>query len=582
MFSQRRFFAASLVFCGLVLGACAPSAAQDGLHRAASLYGICGQVARPGVYEAPGKTVPLREFLEEYAGGLTTQASGTVRVIRQGRVVHQIYFTGTSRYDLLPGDLAVVDSFSGGRQSLAITPSQSVAASAGGSTVQLAFVDLLDRPVVMKVRREHATRANIVALLQQGPRCLAAVREIRPPGTSVGDHNDPSLPSGTVLAFDRTLVDVQRLPELPGIIRPEQPAASPPTAVSDGAIIPAQPVSIAPGSLNAIAPPTPIEVPLPEDGADAGPVIAALGPNSGPAATDSLPKPAAAFPGENRAGASVPRELTAGALPSADARPARRMAMHAPWSLDDRFEDTSRTSAAEAAGTAPGQPAAQNSPSEGQSRSAYGALRTLAYLARLVRGESPFPGQAIMAIACVAVLAAGWMLISMARTVPVPQRSKVQHETASPRPLQALISNRLPILEEPPVVPEGMQFYGRPPATPMWREDAVEERIESPHFEIRLPTAARQERPAPEKLDVVKPVPRAAAPPAGESATVRMDQRHEARSPAARPRERHAAGEAASTPVTTAQAIDGSRAARALERALSERDLSDRNRGEGS
>src|SRR5579864_1110199 len=77
---------------------------------------IMGQIGRPGVFELAGPLPQLAEFLN-LAGGITPNASGSIRLIRGGRS-SQYFLSPKLSLQLIPDDLIIVESkqFVAGRQ----------------------------------------------------------------------------------------------------------------------------------------------------------------------------------------------------------------------------------------------------------------------------------------------------------------------------------------------------------------------------------------------------------------------------------------------------------------------------------
>lgn len=188
--------------------------------------GVLGQVARPGVYKFETASPALGELIDA-AGGLTTRASRHLRVVRNGRAGQQMYYAPDTQYQLFSGDLVVVpskdrreaDSRSSGRGGVGQS-----AGSGGGGPVQLALLNLLRRPVVLKVSGRHATVPALVSLLGQSSQAAAGVRVLRPWNVPTGsDANRKRLASGSVLVFDPASVDYDALPPLDRTIPAKQP-----------------------------------------------------------------------------------------------------------------------------------------------------------------------------------------------------------------------------------------------------------------------------------------------------------------------------------------------------------------------
>src|SRR4051812_26267210 len=52
--------------------------------------GILGEIAKPGVYRLEPNALSLQNVIRR-AGGLTEEASGTIRIVRQDRVVESFF-----------------------------------------------------------------------------------------------------------------------------------------------------------------------------------------------------------------------------------------------------------------------------------------------------------------------------------------------------------------------------------------------------------------------------------------------------------------------------------------------------------
>ena len=190
--------------------------------------GLLGQVARPGVYEIAGGRETLADLIEKI-GGLAKDASGQLRIVRNGRPGQSTSFAAASYFELLPGDLVIADAQatrspnSGALRSGDSTSAQSgtTARQASSSYVQIGFVNLLDRPVVLKLKAENANIPAILALMRQDGGLASEIKIVPPSGQGQRFQNqsqqrqDASLPSETVLIFPRDAVATERLDHLP-------------------------------------------------------------------------------------------------------------------------------------------------------------------------------------------------------------------------------------------------------------------------------------------------------------------------------------------------------------------------------
>lgn len=237
------FWRRAEVWCWVVLFATtlATAVAQDRIRpkivswnandAAEAHVAIMGEVVRPATYRAEGPLPTLQELVEQ-AGGLTPNASTWFRLIRNGSPGQRIQFSPNDNVALLAGDLIVVDP----QPTASLTPANPNAGMGGylppprPETVQLAFVGILDRPIVVRIYAEKATLEQIVAMVGQAPDSVMHVRAQDRQRLLVGSferHRTLPLNDGTVVYFSRKLINPARLPEFPSVINitaSEQPA----------------------------------------------------------------------------------------------------------------------------------------------------------------------------------------------------------------------------------------------------------------------------------------------------------------------------------------------------------------------
>jgi SLBB domain len=241
-------------------------------------YGVMGEVARPGAYAAPA-VCQLTELIKR-AGGITPQADKAVRIFRGGTFAEQIYLGSSEVPALSPNDLVVVGTRGPSR----------AGEKAASATVQLAFVNLIDRPVIVKMPADLATLGRVVELLGQPADSAAQIRIFAPLGAASHDSEAAEqttrpLESGAVLVFARASIRVTTLPAFPEPIETKSvasAAASVPTATT---AIPQQ-ISVTPSEQKPakVLPPIPTSVPhvrplmvTPELPVDSGRTVASIG-----------------------------------------------------------------------------------------------------------------------------------------------------------------------------------------------------------------------------------------------------------------------------------------------------------------
>ncbi|QDT63813.1 polysaccharide biosynthesis/export family protein [Calycomorphotria hydatis] len=230
--------------------------------------GIIGQVSRPGTYHLSGQTADLATLLQD-AGGLTTEATGSIRLIRNGRAGQQIYYHDQIQFKLKPGDVLCVDGQRGRRfgvngVSQIGFQSEREMASATSETLpprQIAIIGALDRPTVLKVRGEDANVPRMLQLLGQNHISPQNVRLIAAGMQSRKYGPEELLPDGTVLVLEPYRVIRDQLPEFPPAIEASaQPESmnSVPELATDSEVL-----SPLPGML-AHSTPTMMQLPAPK------------------------------------------------------------------------------------------------------------------------------------------------------------------------------------------------------------------------------------------------------------------------------------------------------------------------------
>lgn len=192
--------------------------------------GILGEIHKPGVYQLDPKSLNIQSVLRR-AGGMTDDASGTIRVVRQDRIVESLYFSPQTNPSLLAGDLLMVESkraqaaisrlYDADPQVQAEYAKAAALAVRGNDPggIQVAFVNVIDRPVVVKIKHENARLAQVVHMLDQPIELANSVRIIGPDrminqATAPQSIQTP-LANGSVLVFPKHAINRNKLPPFP-------------------------------------------------------------------------------------------------------------------------------------------------------------------------------------------------------------------------------------------------------------------------------------------------------------------------------------------------------------------------------
>ena len=191
---------------------------------------VLGAVGTPGAYQFSATTVALPDLLAQ-CGGLTNAATGTLRLVRDGRPGIAFFYGPTaSGIALQAGDVLVVDARGTRQHGVGAVPHDQRTHAAPG-TLQLALLGVAAEPVVVNILAEHAKVGTILKFLNQ--------QQIPPGGVSViaggsrllpGESADP-LSDAAILVFDPRAVTPETLGDLPAAHRVEPgvlPAATQP------------------------------------------------------------------------------------------------------------------------------------------------------------------------------------------------------------------------------------------------------------------------------------------------------------------------------------------------------------------
>jgi len=207
--SRLRVYSVGLA---LIAGLCLPGDASRGAGPTPArpaYFAILGEVASPGVYELPADCTLGQ--LVRYAGGVTRDADGNARVFRRARLAERLFVASSEPAMLYAGDLIVIDRRG---------TDQSANSSAKKPEMQIGILNLIERPVVMKMPVDQASLARIVAFLRQPPELVEQIHVVGPSRKSVRRSADPEreadfLGCGTVLIFPKSSVRLAALPPLP-------------------------------------------------------------------------------------------------------------------------------------------------------------------------------------------------------------------------------------------------------------------------------------------------------------------------------------------------------------------------------
>lgn len=186
-------------------------------HQQTAVIGLLGEFTHCATYEVANQNLDLTKVISG-AGGLTSKSSGIVRIIRGGRISQNIYYSADTEFPLMNGDVLlamksparVINDFSNQQQN-------------SPELIQVAILNLLNRPIVFGLQPEIADLAGILRCLNQPiekyPQIAQTIKVIPPQRTrnkAAFNTNKltTKLDSGTVLILNaKQSIDLSLVPK---------------------------------------------------------------------------------------------------------------------------------------------------------------------------------------------------------------------------------------------------------------------------------------------------------------------------------------------------------------------------------
>jgi len=447
----------------------------DRSHRAGAsnvhYFAVMGEVKWPAVYEINRRLPRLIDVIRQ-AGGLTSPHNSSTWIVRHGGHPRPAYATDIL---LQPNDVVVVVGGSSDNRNGFSFPKyeprasadaslerRSIDTAASGEDIQVALVNLIDRPVVlMNVRPGYQTLETLVASLGQLPSVAGTVEVLKPAGLfRSGNRHGSSgrLASGSVLIFDPSTIQSDLIPDLPPTIRGEIPTApaatghSPYSHVADAR------------QRHENHNDSPVTAPVQAAGVVSAPLAEPFAPIHTDPQPEFLQAPSSDQPSVNEPAVDESRAAIGKQQTTFTDAMMHQHQSHRSQSAVNRTDEPSTTALAA---------------SKSQQRSIENTLSGPAY-------EDGSSGSSLVVIvAGLSML----VLIVLAGRTDVASRIRLR---ALPRPrakrsrsaLEALINNELPIAEEPCEIPGHPVFFGKPTGARQSRIDAAHP-VAGPHIPTR-------------------------------------------------------------------------------------------------
>ncbi len=187
---------------------------------------IMGEVERPGTYRLTPTTLKLHSVVR-CAHGFTANASSAIRIIRRGRASQMEVFSDKVDSPVLPGDLLLVES----KKSNAPERNYSDVSAGRGrvtradysdtsrrSFVQVALLNVVDYPLVLRLHPDEANASYLVQALGQPVALLANTHVITPDvprrQSSEAAKKSVQMQDGSIIVFEPGKIKKHRLPSL--------------------------------------------------------------------------------------------------------------------------------------------------------------------------------------------------------------------------------------------------------------------------------------------------------------------------------------------------------------------------------
>ena len=175
---------------------------------------VMGEVERPGTYRLDRTSLTLHKVVQ-CAQGFRDNASMAIRVIRRGRFSQIEIFSDKTDSRVWPGDLLIVESkqsekfsnkLTGGEEQPTDITRADYYASDRAAVVQIALVNLMEYPVVLRLHPDQANASGLLQALDQ-PLTLLARTHVITPDVPYRQSSDAAkkasrMQNGSVMVFE--------------------------------------------------------------------------------------------------------------------------------------------------------------------------------------------------------------------------------------------------------------------------------------------------------------------------------------------------------------------------------------------
>jgi|GEM_PF-5523113 len=169
-------------------------------------YGAIGFVEKKGVFEFSAPCANLEELVQR-AGGLSKNATGNLKIVHADGTESHTFYSPALQQKLLPNDILVVEGiFDHSERERQGIPLQ--------NRIRIGLINLVDRPVILKVRRDLTSVDRLLKYLHQPPELVGSLRTVQPTGSPLQKTKTAKqfLVDGSIIVFAPGSTNKEEIP----------------------------------------------------------------------------------------------------------------------------------------------------------------------------------------------------------------------------------------------------------------------------------------------------------------------------------------------------------------------------------
>lgn len=173
-------------------------------------YGVIGHIGKQGVFEFLAPCANLAELIER-TGGLLKSATGNLKIVHSDGSEDRTFYSLHSQQKLLPNDILIVEGIADNSRH---ERQENQDESRTTKRIRIGLINMIDRPVVLKIRTDLATLDRLLGYLNQPPELAKTLQIVRPAGSPSrkNEEANPLLTEGSIVVFAPGSVTASSLP----------------------------------------------------------------------------------------------------------------------------------------------------------------------------------------------------------------------------------------------------------------------------------------------------------------------------------------------------------------------------------